>query len=133
MKYLLDTNICIYLIKQRPPSLLEKVQSFSVGEIGMSVITLAELQYGVSKSGQAKKNQEALDQFMIPLALAVFDRKATVAYGRIRAALEKKGQPIGGMDVLIAAHALSLDMPLVTNNEKEFRRVPGLRVENWIN
>lgn len=131
MKVMLDTNICIYLIKQHSHSLLERFRSFPVGDIGISVITLAELQYGASKSSQPKKNQEALEQFVSPLEIAAFDRHATVAYGRIRAQLEKKGRLIGAMDLLIAAHALSLDARLVTNNEKEFRRVQGLRVENW--
>jgi len=128
---MLDTNICIYLIKQRPLSVLDRFRSFSIGDIGISVITLAELQYGVSKSSQPKRNQEALDLFLSPLEVAAFDRQATAAYGRIRAGLEKRGRPIGAMDLLIAAHALSLGARLVTSNEKEFRQVPGLRVENW--
>jgi tRNA(fMet)-specific endonuclease VapC len=129
---MLDTNICIYLIKQRPQSLLDRFRLFPVGEIGMSVITLAELQYGVSKSSRPKQNREALEQFLSPLEVAAFDRRATVAYGTVRAALEKKGRPIGAMDLLIAAHALSLGVRLVTNDEREFRHVPGLRVENWV-
>jgi len=132
MRVTLDTNICIYLIKQRPESLLARFRSFPVGNIGVSVITLAELQYGVSKSSQPKGNREALEQFLSPLEVAAFDRQATVAYGTLRAALERKGRPIGAMDLLIAAHALSLGVRLVTNDEKEFRHVPGLRVENWI-
>jgi tRNA(fMet)-specific endonuclease VapC len=129
---MLDTNICIYLIKQRPEALLDRFRLFPVGDIGISVITLAELQYGVSKSSRPKQNHEALEQFLAPLEVAVFDRQATFAYGKVRVALEKKGRPIGGMDLLIAAHALSLGVRLVTNNEKEFRHVPGLRVENWV-
>lgn len=132
MKVMLDTNICIYLIKQRPQSLLARFRSFPVGHIGISVITLAELQYGISKSSQPKKNREALEQFLSPLEVAAFDRQATVAYGTIRTALERKGRLIGAMDLLIAAHALSLGVRLVTNNEREFRQVPGLRVENWV-
>lgn len=132
MRTMLDTNICIYLIRQRPQSLLDRLRSFPVGDIGISVITLAELQYGVSKSSQPKRNREALEQFLSPLEVAVYDRQATIAYGTIRTALEKKGLPIGAMDLLIAAHALSLGVRLVTDNEKEFRRVPGLRVENWV-
>jgi tRNA(fMet)-specific endonuclease VapC len=128
---MLDTNICIYLIKQRPPSLLARFRSFPIGDIGISVITMAELEYGASKSSQPKKNREALEQFTSPLEVAAFDRQTTVAYGKIRAALEHKGRPIGALDFLIAAHALSLGVRLITNNEKEFRRVPGLRVENW--
>mgnify|MGYP001610781474 CR=1 FL=1 len=131
MKVMLDTNICIYLIKQRPQSVLERFLSLPVGDIGISVITLAELRYGASKSTQSKKNHEALEQFISPLRVAAFDQPATVAYGKIRAALERKGRPIGAMDLLIAAHALSLGVRLVTNNEREFRQVQGLRVENW--
>lgn len=132
MKIMLDTDICIYLIRQRPQSLLDRLRSFPVGDIGISVITLAELQYGASKSSQPKKNREALEQFLSPLEVAVFDRQATIAYGTIRAALARKGLPIGAMDLLIAAHALSLGVRLVTDNEREFRPVPGLRVENWV-
>ncbi len=132
MRFMLDTNICIYLIKQRPQPLLDRFGSYPVGDIGISVITLAELQYGVSKSSQPRRNQEALEQFIAPLEVADFGRQATVAYGKVRAALEKRGRPIGAMDLLIAAHALSLGVRLVTNNEKEFRHVPGLRVENWV-
>ena len=131
MRVLLDTNICIYIIKQRPDAVLKKFASCPVGDVGISVITLAELEYGVSKSGQPAKNRKALELFVSPLEVAAFDRRATVVYGRIRALLEKKGRPIGSMDLLIAAHALSLDVRLVTNNVREFKRVPGLRVENW--
>jgi tRNA(fMet)-specific endonuclease VapC len=131
MKVMLDTNICIYLIKQRPPSVLERFSAFPVGEIGISVITLAELEYGASKSSLPKKNREALQQFVVPLELAEWNAEAAFTYGKIRTALEKRGHLIGAMDLLIAAHALSLDVRLVTNNEREFKRVPGLRVENW--
>ncbi len=131
MNVMLDTNICIYLIKHVPSALIERFESFPVGDIGISVITLAELEYGASKSSQPRKNLEALEQFVAPLDVAPFDRQAAVAYGRVRAVLEKKGRPIGAMDLLIAAQALSLGVRLVTNNEREFRRVPGLRVENW--
>ncbi len=91
MKIMLDTDICIHLIRQRPQSLLDRLRSFPVGDIGISVITLAELQYGASKSSQPKRNREALEQFLSPLEVAVFDRQATIAYGTIRAALERKG------------------------------------------
>lgn len=131
MKVMLDTNICIYIIKRRPQSVVRRLGFFPVGDIGLSAITLAELEYGAAKSAQPKKNHEALEQFISPLQVAAFDQQATKVYGRIRALLEKKGRPIGGMDMLIAAHALTLGVRLVTNNEKEFRRVPGLHVENW--
>ena len=129
---MLDTNICIYLIKQQPPSVLERFLSHPVGDIGISSITVAELDYGASKSRQASKNRAALDQFIAPLDVAAFDREAASVYGKIRASLEAKGTPIGGMDLLIAAHALSLGVRLVTNNGREFKRVPGLKVENWV-
>jgi tRNA(fMet)-specific endonuclease VapC len=132
MKVMLDTNICIYIIKQKPRSVLERFAAFPVGDLGISVITLAELEYGASKSSEPDRNSEALEQFVSPLEIAVFDRLATSVYGKIRALLEKRGRPIGSMDLLIAAHALSLNVRLVTNNMREFKRVPGLRVENWV-
>jgi len=131
MKLMLDTNVCIYLIKEHPPSVLERFASHAVGDIGISVMTLAELEYGVSKSSRPARNREALDQFIAPLELASFDRRATAAYGKLRSTLEKKGQSIGSMDLLIAAHALSLDVRLITRNVREFGRVPGLSVEDW--
>ena len=132
MKVMLDTNICIYIIKQKPESVLERLSGFSVGDLGISVITMAELEYGATKSSQPARNHEALEQFVSPLQIALFDRQAAIAYGRIRTFLERKGRPIGSMDLLIAAHAVSLDVRLATNNVKEFRRVPGLSVENWV-
>ena len=132
MKVMLDTNICIYIIKQKPTSVLQRFAAFPVGDLGISVVTLAELEYGASKSREPARNREALEQFVSPLEIAVFDRRATIAYGQTRAFLEKRGRPIGSMDLLIAAHALSLNVRLVTNNLEEFRRVPGLRVENWV-
>ncbi len=131
MKAMLDTNMCIYLIKKQPQSVLERFAEFPVGEVGISVVTLAELEYGASKSRHPVKNRAALDQFIAPLEVADFDREATVVYGRIRAALEARGRPVGAMDLLIAAHALSLGARLITNNVRELSRVPGLRVENW--
>jgi tRNA(fMet)-specific endonuclease VapC len=131
MKLMLDTNVCIYLIRERPPSVLERFASHAVGDIGISVITLAELEYGVSKSSRPARNREALAQFIAPLEVASFDRRATAAYGKLRTTLEKKGQSIGSMDLLIAAHALSLDVRLITRNVREFGRVPGLSVEDW--
>ena len=98
----------------------------------ISVISVAELRYGASKSGQPKKNHEALDQFLSPFEIVPFDERAAVVYSRIRTAVEQKGRPIGPMDLLIASQALSLDVGLATNNVKEFRQVPGLRVENWV-
>lgn len=132
MKVMLDTNICIYLIKQQPPTVLERFLSHPVGAIGVSSITVAELAFGVNKSRHMAKNRLALEQFLAPLNLASFDHDAALSYGRLRARLETIGSPIGSMDLLIAAHALSLGVRLVTNNLREFRRVPGLRLENWV-
>jgi tRNA(fMet)-specific endonuclease VapC len=132
MRYLLDTNICIYLIKGQPRQVLQKFTALSVGEIGVSSITVAELHHGVQKSQHVAKNQQALEQFLLPLVIADFDAKAAQVYGQIRAALERQGTPIGPLDILIAAHALSLDTTLVTNNVKEFSRVPDLRIANWV-
>ena len=132
MKFMLDTTVCIYIIKRGPETVLGRFVSHPVGDIGISVITLAELEYGASKSTVPARNREALEQFVSPLEVAAFDRPATLTYGRMRALLEKKGRPIGSMDMLIAAHALSLGARLVTNNVEEFKRVPGLRVENWV-
>ena len=131
MVLLLDTDVCIYLIRQRPASVLQRFDEYTVGDIGISVVTLAELEYGVSKSSKPGRNKEALEEFVAPLVVADFDRAATSVYGKMRAALEKKGQMIGAMDLLIAAHALSLNVRLVTHNVREFSRVPGLRVETW--
>lgn len=131
MEYLLDTNICIYIIKKRPIGVFEKFKSLSIGSIGISSISLAELQYGIMKSSCPEKNQEALDKFITPLEIIDFDYNATIEYGKIRADLERKGTSIGSLDTLIAAHAKSLDLILVTNNEKEFERILGLKLENW--
>ena len=132
MRYLLDTNICIYVIRRRPRQVLARFQRCAVGDIGLSTVTLAELQYGVAKSAFPERNQEALAAFTLPLEILPFDAPAAAAYGPIRATLERQGTPIGAMDLLIAAHAVSLGVILVTNNPREFRRVPGLQVENWV-
>jgi len=131
MEYLLDTNICIYIIKKKPAIVLEKFKTFSLGSIGISAITLAELQYGIRKSSKPDKNLIALNQFIIPLEVIDFDYNATIEYGLIRAELEKLGTPIGPLDTLIGAHAKSLGLTIVTNNEKEFERIAGLKIENW--
>lgn len=131
MDFLLDTNICIYIIKKRPINVIEKFKTIPIGKIGISSITLAELQYGIMKSSNPDKNREALNRFLIPLEIIDFDFFATIEYGKIRAKLEKNGTPIGPLDTLIGAHAKSLDSTLVTNNEKEFQRIDGLRIENW--
>jgi len=131
MNYLLDTDICIYIINRKPPAVLKRVQSKQPGQIAISTITLAELEYGVFRSRYPDRNRIALLEFLLPFALLDFDQAAAVEYGRIRLLLESKGQPIGPMDLLLAAQAKAHDLILVTNNEKEFARIEGLRLENW--
>lgn len=128
---MLDTNICIYAIKQRPPEVLAALRAQEVAGMGLSSVTVAELAFGVAKSGSAR-NQRALEQFLEPLEIADFDRSAALVYGRLRAALEAAGTPIGPLDTQIAAHALALGVILVSNNQREFARVPGLRLEDWV-
>ena len=130
--YLLDTNICIYILKRKPEYIFEKFQNLIPGTVGISSITLAELLYGVSKSSFPDKNHHALQQFLIPLDIFDFGYDAAEQYGKLRTQLEGKGQPIGSLDMLIGAHALSLNALLVTNNLKEFNRIEGLKTENWI-
>ena len=132
MKLMLDTNICIYIIKQQPITVLKRFLEYQIGDIGISSITLSELRYGVAKSTHQEKNSRALDEFIIPLEVVSFDDEAARAYGNVRAALEKAGTPIGAMDMLIAAHAVSLGIPLVTNNTREFVRIPALTVIDWL-
>lgn len=131
MKYLLDTNICIYIIKKRPLEVFEKFKILPLGSVGISTVTLAELQYGVKKSKQQEKNQLALNQFLLPLEILSFDADAASEYGYVRSQLEERGIPIGPLDTMIAAHAKLLKLTLVTNNEREFSRVPDLAIENW--
>lgn len=131
MKWLLDTNICIFLIKKKSPKVIAKLEECIPGDVGISSITLAELQYGVEKSSRPDNNREALQAFLIPLEISFFDDAAAAAYGQLRTAFESKGTPIGPLDMLIAAHALSLGSTLVTNNTKEFTRVPGLPLKDW--
>jgi len=131
MRFMLDTDICIYAIKQRPPEVLAALRAQEVAGLGLSSVTVAELAFGVAKSGSAR-NQRALEQFLEPLEIADFDRSAALVYGRLRAALEAAGTPIGPLDTQIAAHALALGVILVSNNQREFARVPGLRLEDWV-
>ena len=131
MRYLLDTNICIYLIKKSPAHILEKIRGIQVGDAGISSITLSELEYGVAKSSNPQQNRDALSAFLTPFEIHSYDQSAATYYGAIRSYLEKKGILIGPMDLLIAAHALSLSLTLVTNNVREFKRVPDLQLENW--
>lgn len=130
MRYLLDTNICIYAIKQRPASVVEALRAHANAGIGISSITAAELWFGVEKSGSAR-NRDALRHFLEPLEIADFDATAAEVYGKVRLQLEQAGTPIGPLDTQIAAHAIHLGITLVTNNTREFERVTGLRLENW--
>ncbi len=132
MKWMLDTDTCIALIKRRPPELIKRLQAKAVGDVGISSITLAELRHGVAKSARLEQNRAALDQFLLPLDIAAFDDLAADAYGSVRAALEISGTPIGPLDTLIAGHAVSLNVVLVTHNVSEFKRVEGLRVDDWL-
>ena len=133
MKYLLDTNICIYVINEKPEKVLRKFEQYPVHEFGISSITHAELQYGVEKSKNKDTNQNALDEFLLALTILSFHGKRLVTcYGEIRTLLESKGKTIGPLDTLIAAHALSLDLTIISNNIKEFSRIPNLKCENWI-
>ena len=132
MIYMLDTNICIYVIKKKPEAVLKRFQSLMGNDICISSITLAELEYGVKHSANPAKNQQALIRFLLLINVLPFDANAATKYGEIREHLQKKGTPIGALDMLIASHAKAEDLILVTNNLKEFERVPGLKVENWI-
>jgi len=132
MKYMLDTNMCIYIIKKKPPEIIQRFKQIEISQIGISSITLSELLFGVYKSSKPEQNKLALAQFAAPLEILPFGDEAADFYGRLRTQLEKQGTPIGSLDMLIAAHALSFGCILVTNNEKEFSRVLSLKVENWI-
>jgi tRNA(fMet)-specific endonuclease VapC len=132
MKYMLDTHMCIYIIKRHPANVLKKFTVLDVGDVCISSITLAELMYGVQKSHHQQKNKTALEEFTSPLEVMPFDEEAAAHYGHIRASLEKKGLPIGSLDMMIAAHAQCLGSILVTNNKKEFSRVPHLKIEDWV-
>ena len=132
MTYLLDTNICIYVIRRHPPQVVDRIRSSKPQDIAISTITLAELEHGAEKSQYPDRNRLALLEFLLAFTILDFDQAAAFHYGLIRAALESKGTPIGPMDMLIAAQARSRGMVLVTNNQGEFRRVADLRIENWV-
>ena len=131
MKFMLDTTTCIYIIKRKPSDVIERFNQTEISQIGISTITLSELFYGVSKSSKPVQNQMALTQFVAPLEILPYGDEAAQYYGDLRAHLEKQGTPIGSLDMLIAAHALSLTCTLVTNNENEFTRIPSLIIDNW--
>ena len=131
MKYMLDTNICIYAIKNKPEQVLARVKEHRGEGLCISAITLSELEYGASKSANPDKNRAAIMKMHFILDVIPFEDKAAVEYGKIRAFLERQGTPIGPLDMLIAGHAKAESLILVTNNVREFARVPGLEVENW--
>ncbi len=133
MRVLLDTNICIYMIKNKPPEVRKHFERLVPGDIAISSITVAELQYGVEKSAAKEQNALALEAFLLPLEIAPFDMDSALAYGKIRAGLESLGKPIGSMDMLIAAQAIAQGFTLITHNLKKFDRVPGLKCETWVN
>ena len=130
--YMLDTNICIYLINNKFPELARRIDEIPIDSICISAITQAELELGVFKSQNQAKNAQALVKFLSVINVVDFDTKAAAAYGEIRADLERKGSPIGHMDMLIAAHALSQGYTIITNNLRKFERVEGLELENWL-
>ena len=131
MNFLLDPNICILLIRHKTPHVLAKLTGHLITDIAISAITVAELQYGVDKSSQPTRNQQALDQFLLPLTIIPFNEQDAITYGQIRTHLETNGMPIGALDTLLAAQAVRYNLILVTNNVREFARVPGLVVEDW--
>jgi tRNA(fMet)-specific endonuclease VapC len=131
IKLMLDTNMCIYIIKQKPKKVIDKFRKLSFSEVAISSIVLSELEFGVVKSTQPAQNRLALAQFLAPLEILAYDDIAAFYYGKIRAHLQKMGTPIGSLDLLIAAHTLSVGCSLVTNNESEFQRVPRLKILNW--
>jgi tRNA(fMet)-specific endonuclease VapC len=131
MRYLLDTDICIYIAKRKPAGVLTRLERLRPGDVGMSVITYLELVYGACKSQQVEANGARIKQLSHLIPVQALDAPAATHYGRLRAGLERSGSLIGAYDLLIAAHALALGLTLVTNNVREFRRVPGLRLENW--
>lgn len=131
MRWMLDTDTCIALIKSHP-SAIRKLRGKTIGQIGISSITLGELAFGVAKSSRPLEARAALGEFLLSLEVAPFDERASLHYGGVRASLERRGKPIGPLDTLIAAHALAEDVVLVTHNSAEFRRVEGLRTEDWV-
>lgn len=131
MKYMLDTNICIYAIKHKPPEVIRNFLKHDPAELCISAVTYAELMHGVEKSQAVEKNRLAITMFLSSIAIWDFDYTAAAEYGKVRAELEKRGTPIGPMDMMIAAHARAEGLAIVTNNTREFCRVENLKVEDW--
>lgn len=133
MKYLLDTNICIYLIKRKSPEIIHELEKVGFENVYLSTITVAELEYGVANSCRQQEAQVALLEFMLSFTVLDFTQSSANCYGRIRKELKDKGEPIGEMDMLIASIALANNLTIVTNNEREFTRISNLHVTNWKN
>jgi len=132
MKWMLDTDTCIAIIKRQPESALKKLRGKSIGQVGISSMTLGELAYGAAKSSRSTEAEGALTEFLLALEIAAFGPEAAMTYGRVRAELERRGTPIGALDTIIGAHALAIDAILVSHNTREFARIEGLRTEDWL-
>lgn len=132
MKYMLDTNICIYAMKNKPEKVLQRLKNEINEGVCISSITLAELKYGMKHSSNPAKNEQALLRFLVPLSVLPFGAAAASEYGEIRTFLQKQGTPIGSLNMLIAGHAKAEEITLVTNNVREFEKVPLLELENWV-
>lgn len=132
LRYLLDTDICIYLARNQPPAVAERLARVPLETVAISVVTLGELAYGAERSQRTSETLAQLERFASVVRVLPLDAGVSAQYGRVRAVLERGGSPIGANDLWIAAHALALNITLVTNNGREFRRVRGLRVENWV-
>ncbi|SKA06198.1 tRNA(fMet)-specific endonuclease VapC [Trichlorobacter thiogenes] len=132
MRYLLDTNICSYILKNRPVSVKQKFDEVGAEHLCISSVVLAELYYGAARHPKSVIIRKEIDDFVSRLLVVAWDEQAANQYGAIRAALEKAGRPVGAMDMLIAAHARSMGATLITNNQREFERISGLMVQNWV-
>lgn len=132
MNYLIDTNICIYIMNRRIPSVMARFHALSPDSVGISEITVSELAYGVEKSQRKAENRTRLSEFLMPFTILPYQAPASQAYAELRADLERLGQVIGPLDMLLAGHAIAEDLTLVTNNTKEFQRINGLKLENWV-
>ena len=131
MKWMLNTDTCIAIIKKHPTA-LKKLRGKSIGQVGISSITLAELAFGAEKSSRPKDARAALDDFLLPLEIVAFDEHAAIRYGEVRGSLARRGKPIGPLDTLIGSHAHLMDATLVTHNTREFAQIEGLRLEDWV-
>ena len=132
MKFMLDTNVCVDVMRGRNRSVRERLCALLPRDVCVSSITLSELEYGACKSSDQERNRLLIAEFMSPVDVMPYDDACAPHYGRVRADLERQGTPIGPLDTMIAAHALALNLTLVTNNEREFRRVSDLKVVNWV-